>query len=146
MAGTQTATFSDLPQADISFTEWVARFSLAIMSGSLLTLALPNGNLSLLAWVAFVPLLLVLDGQYIFRVAMFAWIGALTFFFFTLDWLMIPLRDYAHWTALASLKPTLLICAIEALFSCRCVRRRMFRQPPRETSIDRYLAGLLGRL
>src|SRR5512139_1328941 len=93
------------PQVDSSL--WAAG-----CSGLLLALAFPRPDLSLLAWVALVPLLLVMS-RHPFRSGFAA--GG-TFFAAILYWVNIVMTTYGHLHPLLSLLAWLLLSAYLALF------------------------------
>jgi apolipoprotein N-acyltransferase len=111
-----------LPAADV-------RWSLA--SGLLLALAFPRPNLAVLAWVALVPLLLVMERRP-FRCGFTAGVG---FFGLVLYWLNIVMTTYGQLHPLLSAVAYLLLAGYLALFfgaaawTCRLLQRRLGLRP-----------------
>lgn len=62
----------------------------------MLALAFPPYELSLLSWIAFVPLLYAIRGCRPYQVLVIAWLQAWTFYSVSGSWVFATLRDYAH--------------------------------------------------
>src|SRR5215471_17874268 len=62
--------------------------ALAAVSGVLLALAFPKGDVSLLAWIAFVPLLWIIREQTPKRAFISGWISGLGFYLCTVYWVV----------------------------------------------------------
>src|SRR5258708_30706167 len=72
-----------------------SRAALAVASGLALGLAFPKFDYGLLAWVAFVPLFYVLEGESLRRVFGWAWLQGFASYIGSLYWIPIPLHDFA---------------------------------------------------
>ena len=91
------------------------RVALSVCSGLALALALPNFSLSLLAWVALVPVLFAIDNQSLPRTFGYAWIQGSAFCAVTLYWVGIALNGFGHKTPRAAFCEMLLLAGSEAL-------------------------------
>ena len=83
-------------------TKWI----LAVVSGLLLTAAFPKPGLSLLAWVALVPLLVALQGLDAARAFRFGMIAGLVHYLTLLYWVVFTMRTYGYlpwWQCIALL-------------------------------------------
>ncbi len=93
------------------------RLLLCALSGVALGLAFPKFDFGLLAWVAFVPLLLAVEGQAPRRVFGYAWIQGLACNLVALYWIEFTLHHFAGVNPILAAGPLLLLAAIEALYS-----------------------------
>ncbi len=91
-------------------------FLSAIASGLLLAASFPRWDFNLLAWVALVPLLLVLNGQPTRRRFFLGWLTGLAFFSCTLWWVTVSMRLYGGLPAVAAFAFLLLLAAYLALY------------------------------
>lgn len=88
----------------------------AVASGLLLAASFPRWDWNLLAWVALVPLLLVLNGQPTRRRFLLGWLAGLVFFSGTLWWVTISMRQYGGLSAVPAFAFLLLLSAYLALY------------------------------
>ena len=94
----------------------VVKYFPPFLSGVLLTLAFPFFNLSFLAWVAFVPLLVSLwekNGKESFAAG---FIFGLTYFFGTLYWIYYSIDHYGGIPFFASIAIVILLCLYLSLY------------------------------
>jgi apolipoprotein N-acyltransferase len=94
----------------------VAKYFPSFVSGVLITLAFPSIDLSFLAWVAFLPLLLSLwekNGKESFAAG---YIFGLTYFFGTLYWIYHSINHYGGVPFLASIAIVILFCLYLSLY------------------------------
>jgi apolipoprotein N-acyltransferase len=105
---------------------------IAALSGGLLALAFPRPNLSFLAWVALVPLLLVMQ-RHPFRTG---FVAGCSFFATILYWVNIVMTTYGHLHPVLSVAAWLLLSAYLALFfatatwaACRLKELRDYPYP-----------------
>ena len=94
--------------------QWLA----AILSGVLLVLAFPPFDLSFLAWIAFVPLLLVLaqPEQAWRRAVALGWVMGFVFFFFSCNWITHSMIRYGGMNIVLAYAAAALFTAITGLF------------------------------
>lgn len=88
----------------------------ACASGLALAASFPRLNLDLLAWVAFVPLLYVLDDKTDLRVFLYAWLQGSVFGVVSFSWLIHFMRDFAGFGFIAAGLFLLSLAAFVALF------------------------------
>ncbi len=93
------------------------RLVLMLISGVALALAFPKVGISLVAWIALVPLLVAIDRQPLFRVVGYAWAQGFVFYALVFYWIEIEFHDYVHWTLIAALGPPILLASLAAIFS-----------------------------
>ncbi|MGO9602009.1 MAG: apolipoprotein N-acyltransferase [Candidatus Binataceae bacterium] len=98
-----------------------ARAALSIASGLALALAFPKIDLSLFAWVAFIPLFYAIDGESLWRVFGWAWLAGFSFFVGSMYWIAIPLHDFADVRMSIAILPMLLLAGILAIYSAIAV-------------------------
>ena len=72
------------------------RIGLICLSGILSVLIFPSINLEILAWVAFIPLLVALQGQSLKNAFWIGWSTGLIHFFGTLYWVTVAMAVYGH--------------------------------------------------
>ena len=95
--------------------EHATRAALAVIaSGLALALAFPKFDLSLLAWVAFVPLLYAVEGEPPQRVFCYGWLQGFACYVGSLYWIVITLHEFAGVPFVLSLLPMLLLAAVLA--------------------------------
>ena len=90
---------------------------LAALSGILLALAFPKVDWNILAWVAFVPLLWIIQGQTVWRAFTLGWIAGMGFYLGTLYWIVHTIGLYSNIPYLIAVGPLLLMCAILAAYT-----------------------------
>ena len=93
------------------------RLFLAAFSGLLLALAFPKWEISLLAWIAFVPLLWSARGETSRRAFFYGWVGGMAFYLASLYWVVPTIGNYSSIPTLLAVGPLLLMCAILALYT-----------------------------
>ncbi|HJY81861.1 MAG TPA: apolipoprotein N-acyltransferase [Candidatus Binatia bacterium] len=91
--------------------------ALAAVSGVLLALAFPKGDVSLLAWIAFVPLLWIIREQTPKRAFISGWISGLGFYLCTVYWVVHTIGFYSNIPPLVAVGPLLLMCTILAMYT-----------------------------
>ncbi|HEV8718156.1 MAG TPA: apolipoprotein N-acyltransferase [Candidatus Binatia bacterium] len=91
--------------------------ALAAASGVLLALAFPKGDVSLLAWVAFVPLLWIIKEHTPRRAFIYGWISGMGFYLCTVYWVVHTIGFYSNIPPLVAIGPLLLMCTILALYT-----------------------------
>jgi apolipoprotein N-acyltransferase len=94
--------------------QWLA----AVASGVLLMLSFPKFSFSFLAWIAFVPLLVVLtqDGQTVRRAFGLGWVTGFVFFFFSCNWITHSMIQYGGMNTVLAYLVAALFTAITGLF------------------------------
>lgn len=88
------------------------RAALCIASGLALALAFPKIDLSLFAWVAFIPLFYAIDSETLGRVFGWGWLAGFSFFVGSMYWIVIPLHDFADVRTVFAIGPMLLLAAV----------------------------------
>lgn len=94
-----------------------ARIATAVLSGVALGLAFPKFDLSLLAWVAFIPLLMVVDGESIRRVFGYAWLQGWACYLVSMYWVSYTLNHFAGVNWIVACVPMMLLAAVMALYT-----------------------------
>ncbi len=95
----------------------LTRAALCIASGLALALAFPKIDLSLFAWVAFIPLFYAIDDAPLRRVLGWGWLQGFAFFVGSMYWIAIPLHDFADVRMSIAVLPMLLLAAVLACYS-----------------------------
>ena len=90
---------------------------LAVLSGVLLALAFPKVDWNILAWVAFIPLLWVLQGQTLRRSFSLGWISGMGFYLCALYWIVDTIGLYSNIPHIIAVGPLLLMCAILSTYT-----------------------------
>ncbi len=90
---------------------------LAVVSGVLLALAFPKVDWNILAWVAFIPLLWVTQGQTLWRAFSLGWISGMGFYLCTLYWVVDTIGLYSNIPHVIAVGPLLLMCAILSAYT-----------------------------
>ena len=90
---------------------------LAAASGVLLALAFPKVDVSLLAWVAFVPLLWIIREKSPKQAFGYGWIAGMGFYLCTVYWVVQTIGLYSNIPPLVAVGPLLLMCAILAAYT-----------------------------
>jgi len=93
------------------------RAALAVISGLALAAAFPKVDLSLLAWVAFVPLLYAIEGEAPRRVFLYAWLQGFAGYVASVYWIAITLHNFTSLRVYQAIAPMLLLAAVLALFT-----------------------------
>jgi apolipoprotein N-acyltransferase len=93
------------------------RAALAVISGLALAAAFPKVDLSLLAWVAFVPLLYAIEGESPRRIFFYAWLEGFACYVASVYWIAITLHNFTSLQVYAAVAPMLLLAAVLALFT-----------------------------
>ena len=91
------------------------RAALAVASGLALGLAFPKFDYELLAWVAFVPLFYVIEGESMWRVFGWAYLQGFAANIVSLYWIPIPLHDFADLPMQYAIFPMLLLAGVVAI-------------------------------
>jgi apolipoprotein N-acyltransferase len=90
--------------------------ALAVLSGSLLAASFPPIDLTFLAWIALVPLVLSLRGLSEKEAFQAGMIAGIVFFVGTVYWVTNSVHDYGHVPLMPAVLITLLLCAYCALY------------------------------
>ncbi len=93
------------------------RAALLIASGFAVGLAFPKFDLSLLAWIGFVPMFYALEGERLKRVFWWAFLQGFAANLVALYWIPIPIHDFAEVRLALAILPMLLLASIVALFT-----------------------------
>ena len=93
------------------------RAALAVASGLALGLAFPKFDFWPLAWVAFVPLFLAIEGESMRRVLRWAWLQGFASYVGSLYWIPIPLHDFADVHMPIAILPMLLLAGVLAIYT-----------------------------
>ncbi len=97
------------------------RAALAVASGLALGLAFPKFDYGLLAWVAFVPLFYVIEGESMRRVFGWAYLQGFASYVVSLYWIPIPLHDFADVRMEFAILPMLLLAGIVAIYTATAI-------------------------
>jgi len=92
----------------------LTRAALCIASGLALALAFPKIDLSLFAWVAFIPLFYAIEGEALWHVLGWGWLAGFSFFVGSMYWIAIPLHNFADVRMALAILPMLLLAAVLA--------------------------------
>ncbi len=95
----------------------VTRAALVIASGLALALAFPKFDISLLAWVAFVPFFYAVEGEPLKKVFWWGWLQGLACYVGSLYWVVITLNEFAGVHFVLSLIPMLLLAGVVAIYT-----------------------------
>ena len=90
---------------------------LAGVSGVLLALAFPKVDWNILAWVAFIPLLWLTQGQTLRRAFSLGWLAGMGFYLCTLYWVVDTIGLYSNIPHIIAVGPLLLMCAILSAYT-----------------------------
>ncbi len=93
------------------------RAALASMSGLALAAAFPKVDLSLLAWIAFVPLLYAIEGESPRRVFGLAWLQGFVCYVASVYWIAETLHNFTSLRIDFAIAPMLLLAGVMALFT-----------------------------
>lgn len=92
-------------------------FAAAVASSLLLVLAFEPFNYTLLAWVAFAPLLVVLSGEIGWKRALICgWLAGVTFFFFSTNWITHSMIEFGGMPKVLAYGASLLFSSVVAFF------------------------------
>ena len=95
----------------------IKQFTFAFLSGGLLALAFPKADLSLLAWIAFVPLLWLIREKTPKQAFIYGWISGMGFYLCTVYWVVQTIGLYSNIPTLVAIGPLLMMCAILASYT-----------------------------
>jgi apolipoprotein N-acyltransferase len=95
----------------------VTRAALVVASGLALALAFPKSDVTLLAWVAFVPFFYAVEGEPLKHVFWWGWLQGLACYVGSLYWVVITLNEFAGVNFFLSLIPMLLLAAVVGIFT-----------------------------
>ncbi len=95
----------------------LTRAAIVIASGLALALAFPKFDVSLLAWVAFVPLFYAIEGEPLGRVFGWAWLWGLACYAASFYWVVITLTDFAGVRLALAILPMLALAGVVAIYS-----------------------------
>ena len=118
--------------SDTALNHWFLRRSillqllLAVVSGLLLALAFAPYELSLLSWVAFVPLLYAIEGCGLLEVLALAWLQELAFCMMCGSWLFSTLHDYARLSVTRSFTEFTILGLMLAAFGAGAIAAAKF--------------------
>src|SRR5262245_24908809 len=91
--------------------------ALSLLSGVLLALAFPKADLSLLAWVAFVPLFWITREKTPKQAFAYGWLAGMSFYLCTVYWVVQTIGLYSNIPTLIAIGPLLMMCAILASYT-----------------------------
>ena len=91
--------------------------ALVIASGFALALAFPKSDVSLLAWVAFVPFFYAVEGVPLKNVFWWGWLQGLACYVGSLYWVVITLHEFAGVHFVLSLLPMLLLAGVVGFYT-----------------------------
>lgn len=95
----------------------IKHLTLALLSGVILALAFPKADVSLLAWIAFVPLLWLIREKTPKRAFIYGWIAGLGFYLCTVYWVVQTIGLYSNIPTLIAVGPLLMMCTILASYT-----------------------------
>ena len=95
----------------------ITRAALVIASGLALALAFPKSDVSLLAWVAFVPFFYAIEGEPLKNVFWWGWLQGLACYVGSLYWVVITLNEFAGVHFVLSLVPMVLLAGVVGIFT-----------------------------
>jgi apolipoprotein N-acyltransferase len=101
----------------LSFMNRIRHCALTLLSGVLLALAFPKINLSLLAWVAFVPLFWIIREKTPRQAFAHGWLAGMGFYLCTVYWVVETIGLYSNIPTLVAIVPLLMMCAILASYT-----------------------------
>jgi apolipoprotein N-acyltransferase len=90
---------------------------LAAASGVVLALAFPKVNLTLAAWIAFIPLLWVVRECTPRRAFVYGWVSGMGFYLCTVYWVVHTIGLYSNIPPALAVGPLLLMCTILAAYT-----------------------------
>lgn len=95
----------------------LTRAALVIASGLALALAFPKFDVSLMAWVAFVPFFYAVEGESLRHVFWWGWLQGLACYVGSLYWVVITLHEFAGVHFVLSLLPMLLLATVVGVYT-----------------------------
>ena len=95
----------------------MTRAALVIASGLALALAFPKFDVSLMAWVAFVPFFYAVEGEPLKRIFWWGWLQGLACYVGSLYWVVITLNEFAGVHFVLSLLPMLLLATVVGVYT-----------------------------
>ncbi len=98
-------------------SDTITRAALVIASGLALALAFPKFDISLLAWVAFVPYFYAVEGEPLKNVFWWGWLQGLACYVGSLYWVVITLNEFAGVHFVLSLLPMLLLAGVVGIYT-----------------------------
>lgn len=101
----------------LPFMDRIKSLVLAFGSGMLLALAFPKINLSLLAWVAFVPFFWIIREKTPKQAFAYGWIAGMGFYLGTVYWVVQTIGLYSNIPTIIAVVPLFLMCAILASYT-----------------------------
>lgn len=101
----------------LPFMDRIKSLALAFGSGMLLALAFPEVNFSLLAWVAFVPLLWLIREKTPKQAFIYGWIAGMGFYLCTVYWVVQTIGLYSNIPTIVAVGPLLMMCTILASYT-----------------------------
>jgi apolipoprotein N-acyltransferase len=93
------------------------RLALTVASGLALALAFPKFDISLFAWIAFIPLLYAIEGLPLGRVFGYGWLQGLACFLASLYWVVYTLHHFAGVHVVLAVIPLFLLAGVMALYT-----------------------------
>ncbi|HZP45333.1 MAG TPA: apolipoprotein N-acyltransferase [Candidatus Binataceae bacterium] len=93
------------------------RVALALLSGLALAAAFPKLDLSLLAWIAFVPLLYALVGLKPRQVFLYSWLQGFTCYVGSVYWIVFTLHNFTSIGLAVAVLPMLLLAGVLAIYT-----------------------------
>lgn len=93
----------------------LTRAALVIASGLALALAYPKFDVSLLAWVAFVPFFYAVEGEPLKSVFRWGWLQGFACYVGTHYWVEVTLHEFAHVHFILALIPMFLLAGVAAI-------------------------------
>jgi apolipoprotein N-acyltransferase len=103
--------------SDTVSSNTMTRAALVIASGLALALAFPKFEVSLLAWVAFVPFFYAVEGEPLKNVFWWGWLQGLACYVGSLYWIVITLNEFAGVHFVLSLIPMVLLAGVVGFFT-----------------------------
>jgi apolipoprotein N-acyltransferase len=101
----------------VTYSNNLWRAALLITSGVAVGFAFPKFDLSLLAWIGFVPMFYALEGERLKRVFWWAYLQGFAANIVGLYWIPIPIHDFADVRMSLAIVPMLLLAGIVAVFT-----------------------------
>ncbi len=111
------------------------RAVLVIASGIVLALAFPKFGISVLAWVAFIPLFYAIEGEPLKKVFWWAWLQGFAFYVVSVYWIVITLHSFANLRLAIAVGPMLLLAGVLAVYTAVAVWTAEFISRRRRISI-----------
>jgi apolipoprotein N-acyltransferase len=105
------------PSTVLPFMKRVTAFAISFLSGVILALAFPKVDLSVLAWVAFVPLFWIIRERTPKQAFVYGWFAGLGFYLCTVYWVVQTIGLYSNIPTLIAIVPLLMMCAILASYT-----------------------------